>query len=827
MGRKITVLVALVVGVLVVMILPRTNLTCNKSQQFSNKSFQFDKTSKLIDVADSVRNAVPEAAMADYKKIIASLQNSEKKKAKMHLLARSYVGIANINSESGDYKLALNNDSIATIYAMEFDDKQMQAKAAVMRGTTLYRLGEYEKALISYEKAEKLAIEINDFEIQAKIAANIAMIYYYRGDPQKTIDGFTKALNIGKQIKNKMLIAGNYMNLAIVYNNQSKNDSVLAYNELALVLFKQLNDKNGEMLCYQNIGTLYYTLANFVKAIDYYELSVKLALEINDKTNTAKGYHNLAEVYTHIGDNNKATELQFKSIKIKEEINDKQSLVKGYIGIGEMYYSRNDYTKARIYFEKSLLLSKELKSLNEIAGNYSNIANILSAENKRDSSIVYCNKALEIYRQTDYVYGISNLYINLGVEYSLKKDYSLAERFLLSGLESKIAQSDEEGHAIVNHHLASLYLMMATGISGNSKSNLYHKAEDAGLQSYLIAKRIGAIPVRRDASSVLKKIYQKQGRYREALDYSEIFNSLNDSLLNKDKIQALTFAEARWNVEKKQQEINNLENSKKLQQEIIQRKEAEGRQHWQIIWFIAALLFLSVISTIIITMYIRKRREIIHQKQLASITALRMQNTRNTMSPHFFLNVLSSITGLSTQPEQLKEKLRSLALLLRKMIENIDQMAIPLTEEMKAVKAYIDLYGDKMSDSFTIEYQIAEGTNLQGLIPAMMIQIPVENAIKHGLMPLEGEKILKISISDSDEYQHIQIEDNGIGLKASAGRSTGTGTGLKVLLQTIHLLNTRNQYKINFSVRDREPDNAFSSGTIVSIQVPNEFNYTL
>lgn len=96
-------------------------------------SKQFDRLSKLIDVADSVRNAVPDSAMADYNKVIASLQNSANDKTKMHLLARSYVGIANINSEAGEYKLALNNDSIALVYAIEFDDKQLQAKSAVMR----------------------------------------------------------------------------------------------------------------------------------------------------------------------------------------------------------------------------------------------------------------------------------------------------------------------------------------------------------------------------------------------------------------------------------------------------------------------------------------------------------------------------------------------------------------------------------------------------------------------------------------------------------------------------------------------------------------------
>lgn len=827
MNLNIKLKTVLIFCLVLLVVLTAIYLTGTRSKQYSNNSSPAYKASKLIEIADSVRNALPDTALAEYNRAISMLQNSGKDKNIIHLIGKSYVGIANIYSEAGDYKLALKNDSIAMEFASQFDDKQIQAKALVIRGTTLFKLSEFDKALICYEKAENQAIEIKDFEIQAKISANRAMIYFYRGNHQKTIVGFTKALNIGKQIKNKMLVAGNYMNLAVVYNSLSKNDSALIYYKFALDLFKQLNDKDGELLCDQNLGNLYYDFADFVKAIDYYELSVKLALEMNNKSNAAKGYHNLAEVYSHIGDNAKATELQFQSIKIKEQLSDKMSLAKGYIGIGTMYYNRNDYAKARTYFEKSLKIFQELKCETEIGMNYSNIANILSAENKRDSAIAYCNEAMEIYRQTGYATGISTLYISLGIEYSLKKDYTLAEKYLIQGLKSKISLNDEEGHAIANHHLANLYLMKASEDIGNSKTDLYQKAEAAGLESYNTAKRLGANPVRRDASEVLKKIYQKQGKYLEALKYSEIFNALSDSLLNKDKIQALTFAEARWNVEKKQQVINNLEDFQKLQQKIIQQKDKEARQHRLIIWIIVALLFLSIVFAVIVVMYIRKRRDAIYQKQVTNITALRMQNTRNTMSPHFFLNVLASLTGLSAQPEQLKEKMKSLALLLRKMIENIDQMAIPLEEELKAVKVYIDLSSGKISETFTVEYQVAEKTNLRQLIPAMIIQIPVENAIKHGLMPLEGEKTLTISVADYADHQHISISDNGIGFKASEGRSTGTGTGLKVLLQTIHLLNANNHQKIEFTVGDRETDDPLVTGTTVSIKIPIEFNYIL
>ncbi len=827
MNKKVTIIL-IVAGLVVLAIFYSTlTLTNRRSNLYTKGSALIHTLSNLIEVADSVRNAVPDSALADYNKAIALIQNSGNDKVHMHLLARSYIGIAHIYSAAGEYKLALKNDSIAMQIANQFDDKQMQAKAYVIRGMTLYKFGEYEKALKSYEKAEKLAIEKNDFEILAKIAANRAMFYSRQGNYQKAIEGFTQALNIGKQLNNEPLIAGNYMNLAVVYYNMSKNDSVMVYYNRALLLFQKLNDKNGVIKCYNNIGNVYYDCSDYAKAIGYYQLTVKLALEMDDKSNTAKGYHNLAEVYIHLGDDATAADYLFKSIKIKEQLNDKLSLVKGYFGLGEMYYKRKDYPKSLTYFKKSLKLSQEINYSTQIGSSYSGIASVYSDENKLDSAILYYNKAMELYKQIDYPYGISNLYINLGDVYRVNKNYVRSEKLLLQALHSKTALNEEEETAIVNNSLANLYLTKFNRQDGDSTNNLLKKAEKFGFESYKTAQRLGALPVMRDASITLKNIYQKQSKYSDALKYSEISSSLNDSLLNKDKIQALTFAEARWNIDKKQQEIDNLENTQKLSLEIIQQKETETRQQKLIIWFIIVLFVLTSVTAVIVSLYLRKRRETVFQKQLVKMTALRMQNARNTMSPHFFFNVLASLSGLSHQPELLKKKLKSLSLLLRKVIENIDQTAISLDQELEAVKAYIDLNTSKIPEPFTVEYLIAEGTKLHGLIPAMMIQIPVENAIKHGLMPLDGDKILTISVADYDDHQHITITDNGIGLKASAGRSTGTGTGLKVLLQTIHLLNANNRHKINFSVDDRESDSAVSSGTTVNIKIPVNFNYIL
>lgn len=777
---------------------------------------------KLIELADSIRNSKPDSALSCYNQIISEFKNSKEKQNNSHTLALAHVGIANVYSDKGDYQLALKNDSIAFDLASKSGDQLAKAKALTVKGITLSRLGEYENAMYSYQTALELALELKDAELQAKIVANRAVIYSYQGSYQKTIDGFKKALEIGKQIKNESLVAGNYLNLAIVYNCLSKNDSVLAYTKLALDSFKEINDKNGELLCYQNLGTIYYNFCDYGKAIEHYQLSIKLALEMDDKSNTAKGYNNLADIYIHLGDNSAAINYLFQSIKIKEQLNDKLNLGKAYIGVGNLYYARNDYAKALAYFKKSLTLCLELKCLDEIGNNYYSIANIYSAENKSDSAIANYNKALELYRQTGNTAGISNLYIGLGDEYRLRKQFDRSENLLLQALQSKKELEDEESFAVVKNHLANLYLDQS---EENNQIEWLQKAEKAGTESYKIANSLGVLPIMQDACRTLMKVYKKLKMYPEALDFSEKFNSLSDSILNKDKVQALTFAEARWNVEKKQQEIDNLENTQKLNQQIIKQKEIETRQQKIITWFVVILFCLTLSFISIVALYIRKRRDAIHQKQLESIAILRLQNTRNTISPHFVFNVLNNIWAIIDDKENARSQFGNLTNLIRQSLIHTDQITISLEEEIEFVKSFTELQKFRLNNELEIKWDIAPNVNFKSHVPGMILQIPVENAIKHALAPKPENRELQISIYCDLDFLILMVADNGEGFHNSSSPFKGTGTGLKVLTKTIHILNEKNEKKMSYEILDR--NNEGITGTKVVIKIPLQYHYNL
>lgn len=114
----------------------------------------------------------------------------------------------------------------------------------------------------------------------------------------------------------------------------------------------------------------------------------------------------------------------------------------------------------------------------------------------------------------------------------------------------------------------------------------------------------------------------------------------------------------------------------------------------------------------------------------------------------------------------------------------------------------------------------------QVIIPSMIVQIPVENALKHGLAGIEGLKSLRISVCRRGNGILVDICDNGRGYSPQTMSSArGTGTGLKVLYQTIQLLNDKNREKICFEIKNLA--NNGQTGTQVLVYIPFGYSYNL
>jgi LytS/YehU family sensor histidine kinase len=317
-------------------------------------------------------------------------------------------------------------------------------------------------------------------------------------------------------------------------------------------------------------------------------------------------------------------------------------------------------------------------------------------------------------------------------------------------------------------------------------------------------------------------INSSAGNTGVALKYAKIKFQVSDSLNRMQRKEALANAEIRWKSEKKQTEIDLLKNEKVLQSLIIEQKDSLAQRLLLLIAAIVILLIMTVIASVFYAKNRARKKAIEYQKHLNEVIRLKMQNINNRLSPHLFFNVLNAVSADANEPEKVKSQINQMAILLRRSLESTEQSSISLADELEMVKSYLELQKSRVQPPFVTEFHISEHVDLNTRIPPMMIQIPVENAIKHGLMPLEGSKSLIVSVEKKDATIEISVTDNGIGREQSKGRTSGTGTGLKVLLQTICLLNQQNPIPITFDIIDGKPH-----GTTVKISIPIKYSYQL
>ncbi len=209
----------------------------------------------------------------------------------------------------------------------------------------------------------------------------------------------------------------------------------------------------------------------------------------------------------------------------------------------------------------------------------------------------------------------------------------------------------------------------------------------------------------------------------------------------------------------------------------------------------------------------------------------RFSNLRLQMNPHFLFNSLSSIQHLivSQQTTKAYKYLTVFSNFLRTLLNFAEKNFIPLDEEIKILKMYIELESLRFDQSFNYDIIVDENlANDEVLIPTLMIQPFAENAIWHGLLHKDGNKKLSIHFRNStDEYLTCVIEDNGIGRAESSviqknNISTGVhqSKGIGIIRERLNLMQQKTGKPADVEIIDLHNDKNEPAGTKVIITIP-------
>lgn len=394
-------------------------------------------------------------------------------------------------------------------------------------------------------------------------------------------------------------------------------DSSMIFAEQALKFSKQLNYTKGLANSNHCIGMVYVYKGEYDSCLKYWNKCLDLRLKLKDSKGISSSYNNIGIVYKNIGKYEKSVEYFQKALKIFEQRNDKLNISNCLSNMGNIQSDLKNYDKAIEYYLNSLKIKKEIGDDKDIASCYLNIGSGFKDKGDPEKAFKYYKYSLGIFEKIGDKRGASSCYATIGAYYETNNDFILATKYYQKSLHIKESLGDKFGVSLLNANLASLYINMANtqNLYPEHRDLYYKKSVEYSEKALAFAQETGSLPRIHSAYQVLYSGWGKLNNFKKAFEYAEIFIKLNDSLLNADKTKVLEEMEAKYQSEKKQLNIEKLENETKLQNEVIAHKEAENKQQRILIFsFIVGFLTILVFSILLFRLFVQKKKA---NKQLA------------------------------------------------------------------------------------------------------------------------------------------------------------------------------------------------------------------
>ena len=489
-------------------------------------------------------------------------------------------------------------------------------------------------------------------------------------------------------------------------------------------------------------------------------------------------------------------------------------------GLGQVYNDLRNYQLAHFYFRKAERLYPP-RNPKDAHFFYNSWGNVYSSQEKPAEALKCFLKAQKATLQMGQPFMTAVVDANLGQTYLELNRLDSAQKYLTNTTKFFFVQPNMQND--LQFYIDGLNAALAL------KQNRLDKA------SAILSKPYNLSKMSPNYLYLYHKgwadLYERKGQFAKALQYQKLMKQYDDSLRNATMVSNVQENELRF----------KQDTAIVRRDLILQSTQAEAKSSWLILLLVIGLLVVGVLALVVFYRYKSLRHKHQHREEMNRMMALKMENVRNRFSPHFVFNVLNIF--ISNLPKGVNVKpLRLLIQVLRANLLTCDQVAVSLEDELQMVMSYSSLRHETNPLLPMPRFDIAKEVNMSLMLPSMILQIPVENALKHAFVGMEesGEKpLLDVKVWIEDGMLRIDVIDNGCGgVGAVAGMGTrktnaaaSTGTGLRILNSTIEMLNAGNARKLYFKMQSRAGAAGGGSdrqkGMCVSIGVPCEYDYSV
>jgi len=585
------------------------------------------------------------------------------------------------------------------------------------------------------------------------------------------IDSLTNLINneTNDLIKIRLLIKKG--ELKAVFN---KNDAIKLFKQ-AEQLAKKRKYYKQQVIANITLGNFYIKINNLDSAKLIFEKGIRICKKNNFIEEKITCNAQISNIFWYKNDYPNSLKCAYKTLsEFKKYEND---TIKAYLLnlLGNNYHRLKDYNKALNFHNQSLKLKEQIGDSISLSKTYNNLGNIYAELKNHDKSLFYYNKNLKISIKNNIPYKIAISCSNIAGIYREKGEYKQALKYAFRALKIDTTINDLYGEAADYNEIAFSY----KGLGQYAKAELYLN------KSLEIVKKIKAIDLEINLLKDFSETYSEMGNHKKALVFYKQYASLKDSLLNKSKNKQIVEADKKYEIQKKNAEIQQLQ---------IQQIEDENMQNI----FLLIIISLMVVAAFLI-FFFRQRIKINSVLRDKNSQLKQLNSTQNRLMSiisHDFkapLSAFYSITNsLKTKFDKIDRKeidrllIRMLnsSVALKMQLENMLNWAITQQREINVNKKTYNLsiltYKVVMilqefanEKYITIENNIKDECEIEtdGKLLSIVLNNLITNAVKFSKI---NSKVYILAYKKENKLI-LSVKDEGIGMNKKTQNSLFTG----------------------------------------------------
>ena len=533
-----------------------------------------------------------------------------------------------------------------------------------------------------------------------------------------------------------------YFIMGRLHNSQSKHEMALFYYTKTLGIAEKLEYQLGIGNSYQNLGLTYVKTGDYEHALDYFLKALNIFKAEKKENNIVAVMCNIGSLYSsRLNDHVNGLLYYNKALELSEKQGNEKFRANILGSIGEMYKQQKKYAKAKNAIQESIRIADRVKSPTTLISAWGNLSLISIEEKRFKEALQYAKKSLQ-----------------LSLEIKRTEDISLTY-MTLADIYEKLGDTK----AVSLH---------------------YDKALAAAIESKALPELLG----------VYKALHEYSGRkknYKKGYEYLLKFTAIKDSLYTKEKDKQLKEIQAKFDVEGKEKEVQQLTNENRIK--VLENERQQTTQ----IGLIIGLIALTVVVVTLFYGYKNKQKtnKVLGEKNEKISQTLKDREILLKEVHHRVKNNLQIVSSLLRLQhkfgdhksaaeilQEIQDKIQAMAIIHERLYKSSDLSVINLQTYLDNLLSYFSTSYDLPEQNISISTAVDDiNLDMDYLVPCgLIVNEIIANSIKHGFQDdISGH--ISIEASKNDDKCILTIKDTGIGFPEDFKIGNSTSLGMQLI----------------------------------------------